>query len=149
MDAAPGACPPNYHIEFYNTATASWEEVTDSNRNVLPGQQIQLKIDCGGQVPGYITWTLPGQPFKNYQADANTATLTHFEEADFHNDTITFYWADTGDGRTVDVDFTIGGTQYTCHATFNVKQPVWSLTAIQRFTRFNADHTYVGLLTSP
>ncbi|MEX0586880.1 MAG: hypothetical protein WD176_09555, partial [Pirellulales bacterium] len=74
-------------------------------------------------MPTDIQWTLPGIVFKSYTTTLAEGKLNNLVAGDLDNQTVTFYWADVGNGRTVRVTFKINEDSCTKEATFNVKDP--------------------------
>jgi hypothetical protein len=70
---------------------------------VLPGQQITLRIECTEHTLAEIKWQIDGKPFKNYTANKTTGQLTPMGDSDLNAKTVTFFWADTGDGKQVKI----------------------------------------------
>jgi hypothetical protein len=63
-------------------------QITDANRNVLPGRQINLKIHCeGSSTYTDIEWSLPGQVFKSYSTSESAGTLTNLASGDLDDQT--------------------------------------------------------------
>jgi GT2 family glycosyltransferase len=121
---SPSPPPPCGCVIQWSDGTA----ITDNNRNVLPGAQINLKLVCPDGSPTNIMWSLPGSVFKNYvissTAHQPSATLTNLSAADLSASAIQFYWADVGNGRNVSVTFTLNGQQCSVQATFNLRDPI-------------------------
>lgn len=118
--------------------TEQFDPITDANRNVLPGQKMILRADVQGlpegATPSYVWKTLPGKVFEDWTADQDRATLTEIYSDDLDQQNINFYWADTGDGRKVQVSVTVNAKTADAEATFNTNLP----TSILRVTQLGA-----------
>ncbi len=91
---------------------ASEHPVDSSNSNVLPGDQIGLRLKCNGN-PTNINWDIPNTIFEFYHTpNTGPAELKKVEE--LTSQTVLFRWSDVpnpgGSGtRTVTVSFEIDG----------------------------------------
>ena len=54
---------------------ADGTEITDENRNVLPGHNIRLKIVCDGRAITEVQWTLPGITFTDYSIELDLSLI--------------------------------------------------------------------------
>jgi hypothetical protein len=94
--------------------------------NVLPGQLVSFSIHCKKGSPGDFTWTVPGVIFSDYSASDSAGTLTPV--TNFTSDSISFYWADTGNNRVVSVQYTCDGQTMGASATVSVIGPQFTFT---------------------
>lgn len=104
-----------------------WDDgtpITDTNRVVLPGHNINLRIFCKDNPEITDTkWDLPGKVFKEYETSPAKGVLTPLTEAALEGTTVNFYWADVGTDRKVTVSFKADGVTCSAEATFDVRDP--------------------------
>jgi hypothetical protein len=115
---------PTLVIKRQKDGEAMYKDIDASNRDVLPGEYIDLKmvLDPAPKMVGSRSWAAPGTIFKDYTADNKKAELTPMTAADMKGETIQYYWADSADGREVVAKATIGKVEVTGKATLNVKE---------------------------
>ena len=101
---------------------ANGTKITETNRNVLPGHEINLKVQCDGN-PSItnVSWTVEGSVFLSFETPESHSTLN---PADLKQNPVTFHWADVGEDRTVSVKFKANGNWCSAETTFNVKDPL-------------------------
>jgi len=124
-----------------------YQLLTDATREVLPGQQMNLKAEVRpvSSTVAAWQWTLPGVVFKDYTANENTGTLTPLAATDSDGQTVRFYWADTGDGRKVVCKAKIGGQWVEGYEMLNVKNPKCKLSG-KMGGKVKCDYPRFGLL---
>lgn len=123
--------------------------ITDGNRNVLPGQPINLSIKCDSFTLTEIQWHIPGRIFRGYKADDNEGKLFPIEDEHLKGKSVFFYWADTGDNREVSITFKADGVPCRKTAVLNVKKPLCEFDTIYfGTTRFSANGNAIGLFNS-
>lgn len=84
-DSSSSGCPCSCSIKFDE------EEVPESGANVLPGQRITLRLDCGEDTPTDINWSMPtGRIFRSYNASDGAASLSPMEEEYCHESSFFF-----------------------------------------------------------
>lgn len=100
-----------------------------------------------------IHWTIPGSIFSDYTADDAKGKLTAVPAGDLEKASLSFYWADTADGREIKVTFKHDGHDCEVKASIDVKKPVCTFTAEQGTTQFKPaapdTPTTVGLYDDP
>ena len=131
-----------------------FNSISNANRNILPGQKMILRADVQGLpegvTPSYVWETLPGTVFEDWTADQDRATLTEIYPDDLDQQNINFYWADTGDGRKVQVSVTVNAKTVDAEATFNIKLPTSTFKVTQLgASRLNAAGDTLGLYGVP
>ena len=103
--------------------------IKGKTQNTIVGRGIGLTGQVTGGTPTTEEWTIPGNRVKSYTANSTSATVTNLSADDLQQSTVSFYWVDGGDGRTVTYTVTVNGQQYSASTTFNVKRPTSTLTA--------------------
>jgi len=106
------------------------QNVTDNNSTVIVGQFINPVCGwVGGSGPTITnySWTVPGDTFSNYLANANVGKL--FIQLCLTNNEVDFYWKDAG---SVQVQCIINamGQSISAHTTFAVLRPNARIQAI-------------------
>ena len=96
-------------------------EITDSNRNLLPGEKNVLDISCPSGTITNVIWDIPGVTFLDWVADIDNGVFTALPASALAATPITFYWTDAADNRVVKVKFKLDGKDCSVSATLNVK----------------------------
>ena len=104
------------------------EVITNLTQNVPIGRRIYL---TGRVLPDGISvthsWSVPGTVVADYQANANSATVTPLTQ--LTNATVDFYWVAASSGAVVTYTATMaGGSSFTANTTFNVLGPTFTVT---------------------
>ena len=93
---------------------------------VVAGQLMDLKlVQSGTSFPiTNIQWMIDGTTFKNYVANNSTGTLTQLAATDLNktDQTVQFFWADTGQKKVV-CKFDVGQSHAQTSFTFTVVAP--------------------------
>jgi hypothetical protein len=115
--------------------------ITDQTNTVIVGEQIALTcqfLDMADQ-PFNIApitnfqWTIPGDIFSNYVADANSATFYGLTNAaDFTNSTMKFFWKNGTGSSLLEVQCTAiaKGISMTTKTRFKVLRPDFQITSL-------------------
>ena len=131
-----------------------YESITDENRNVLPGQKMDLKLDTGDLIATNFQWSIPGVIFKDYIPTYDTGVVVNISSEEMKSMTMIYYWADTGDDRNITCSATISGHSHSTSASLNVKKPLCTLSVeylgsvvVREVTdQINRTYTVLGLL---
>lgn len=101
------------------------QNITGTTRSVFVGERIALEVRTipANRVLQQVSWSVPGERIRNWQANSEYSVLTEMAPADFNNNSIVFYWVDGADKRTVRCTATIAGATYEAWARFNVDRP--------------------------
>ncbi|QJE99070.1 hypothetical protein [Luteolibacter luteus] len=106
----------------------NWQFLTGQLRKALPGQKMNLRVDVAhvsglGQ-PTDCTWEISqGNPFKNYEANQNRATLTKLTGEDLKGRSVHFHFAGSG-ALPVKAKFKILGNPMELEEVIQVEKPV-------------------------
>jgi len=94
------------------------------NNVVVAGQFIDLKlVDLSNTFPiSNVQWVIDGTTFKSYTANNSAATLTQLASTDLTNQTVQFFWADSGKKNVV-CKYNSGQNQEQASFTFTVVAP--------------------------
>lgn len=103
--------------------------ITNTTREVIVGQQINLSATVTGGTPSNPQWSIPGYVVKDYvinytnPTSPSSAVATGFSGTELTQSTISFYWILGLNSYQVDYSVTINNRRYTGKATFDVKSP--------------------------
>jgi len=120
------AVGPNIQIHRKKDGEANYLAISNSNNKVLPGEKMDLKL-VAQNVTDY-EWTLPGEVIGGWTADTDKTYATELGAGDLDNQTVVYYWHDTGDKREVKCEVEIGVKDYTVSVKLHVKKPTYSVT---------------------
>ena len=124
----PAPSATGFALHLYQNGT----DITGSNVTAIVGQQINLScalVGPSGSTPPPITnylWTVPGNTFSNYVANASTGTL--YKDFSKTNSYVVYYWADQGNEQ-IQCSVMVNGRTITAQTTFKVARPNATLTA--------------------
>lgn len=99
------------------------KSIGKKNRNVLPGERINLSVKCDDGDPTEMVWEIPETSFASYTLTTDKAELTKLSDNDLHQPSISFCWADCGKDKEVKVSFKIGQRSCSAKVTFHVVCP--------------------------
>jgi hypothetical protein len=119
--------------------------IRDANKKVLPGEKIILKCEIPTLTVQEYEWILSGTTFKDYTANQKTGTLTQLAAGDKNQQTVRFYWADTGDNREVICRVKINNKWFEIKNKLDVKKPVATFTTTLGTSALNATSDRIGL----
>ena len=122
---------------------------------VLPGQLMDLQgvVAPDTAIVTQRSWVVPNKNFKDYQPAVNaalgtaTSNLTQLQPGDITNETIQFYFADTGN-KTVTAKAMVAGNWFTANATLNVLVPVANTTTTFGAVQFDPGFANFGLFAN-
>ena len=107
LDGGDGSSPVvNMRIDITQDGT----RITNSTRNVIVGQQINLGIQVAPTTV-MITgqrWTVPGSPIANYVAGSTSGLV--YQLTNFTSNALTFYWYKGGESTPITNEVTYSGT---------------------------------------
>jgi hypothetical protein len=129
----------------------SFEPITDSNRDVLPGQRMILRVEATrpNVTLANFKWTIQGKTFANYAADETSGKLTPLYPADLDDQKVVYYWADADDNREIQCELTANGQRIVARERMNVKKPEWSFTTKLGRVAIYPIGTIFGLCPTP
>jgi len=130
--------------------SVDYASLTDTTRNVLPGQRMNLKLEV---TPDNVSatdwyWDPGGTMFKDYTANQTQGVLTEMTPLGFTGPTIQYYWADPAILRYVTCQVYIGSHLFQSTETFHVLKPTCTLTITQGTTGLNVAGNTVGLYSA-
>lgn len=103
-------------------------------QNVTVGERIELNTQIIGGTPTSRQWAIPGIAIADYEVSytdpesETSALVTDLSPEDFTQPSITYYWVDGGNARSVQYSTVINNKSYTVAAKFNVSKPTATLT---------------------
>lgn len=109
---------------------SSYQALSGSNAKVIVGQQVKLKVVLPSEIQSQVSeyqWILTGNTFKSYEPSYNTGTLNPLTTSDLNQQTVTFYYADSGADRAVNVNVKINNQTFNIDGLITVVRPTASV----------------------
>jgi V8-like Glu-specific endopeptidase len=87
----------------YDTPVIVERDVPKTSTPVSVGQRVDLDLTktAYGTDLDHVRWDIPGTVVRGYKGSASEATVVKLTPADLERPTISFFWVDAGNGRTV------------------------------------------------